>query len=121
MAAHREMMPAERRRLFGSMLRLPDGSPLTRLARTPEPPSQEKLDSLLVRNADESASRLETIFSGEDQGLDRETLVINAAVASWTHGTTASLEEGLEQSEEALDSGNALKVLQRWQEFSEKA
>jgi anthranilate phosphoribosyltransferase len=106
--------------LFGSTLRLPDGAPLTTLTRTPEPPIHEKLDSLLVRNADESASHLETIFSGEDQGLDRETLVINAAVASWTHGTASSLEDGMKQSEEALDSGKALEVLRRWQEFSDQ-
>jgi anthranilate phosphoribosyltransferase len=105
--------------LFGSTLRLPNDEPLSKLTRTPEPPIHEKLDSLLVRNPDESASRLETIFSGEEQGLDRETLLMNAAVASWTHGTAVSLEEGLEQGAEALDSGNALKVLQRWQKFSE--
>jgi len=104
--------------LFGGTLRLPDGSPLTRLTRIPHPPLLEKLDSLLVRNADESASRLATILSGEDQGLDRETLVLNAAVASWTHGTASSLEEGLAQSAEALDSGKALETLKAWQEFS---
>jgi anthranilate phosphoribosyltransferase len=107
--------------LFGGTLRLPDGAPLTRLTRTPEPPIHEKLDSLLVRTPDESASRLETIFSEEEQGLDRETLLMNAAVASWTHGTAASLEEGLGQGEEALDSGRALGVLKRWQKFSEQA
>ncbi len=64
------------------------------------------------------ASRLETILSGEEQGIDRETLVINAAMASWTHGTVPSLEEGIRQSEEALDSEKALEVLRRWQEFS---
>jgi len=106
--------------LLGSTLRRPDNAPLTTLTRAPEPPLNEKLDSLLVRNPDESASRLETIFSGEDQGLDRETLVINAAVASWTHGTVSSLEDGIKRSEEALDSGAALDVLQRWQKFSEK-
>lgn len=106
--------------LFGGTLRLPDGSPLTTLTHTPEPPIHEKLDSLLVRNADESASRLETIFSGEDQGLDRETLVINAAVASWTQGASSSLADGMKQSEEALDSGRALEVLRRWQKFSDE-
>lgn len=105
--------------LFGGTLRFPDCAPLTVLTRTPEPPIHEKLDSLMVRNADESASHLETIFSGEDQGLDRETLLVNAAIASWTHGTAASLEEGLEQGTEALDSGRALGVLKRWQKFSE--
>jgi anthranilate phosphoribosyltransferase len=105
--------------LFGSTLRQSDGAPLTVLTRIPEPPIHEKLDSLLVRNPDESASRLETIFSGEEQCLDRETLLMNAAVASWTHGTAASLEEGFEQGTEALDSGKALDCLRKWQEFSE--
>jgi len=106
--------------LFGSTLRLPGGVHLTSLTRTPRKREHEKLDSLLVRNPDESASRLETILSGEDQGLDRQTLLMNAAVASWTHGTASSLDEGLSQGAEALDSGRALGVLKRWQEFSEK-
>jgi anthranilate phosphoribosyltransferase len=104
--------------ILGGTLRLPGGVHLTSLTRTPDSAQHEKLDSLLVRNPDESASRLETILSGEDQGLDRDTLVINAAIASWMHGTAASLDEGVSQGEEALDSGKALQVLQRWQEFS---
>ena len=90
------------------------------MTRTPEPPIHEKLDSLLVRTPGESASRLETIFSCEEQLLDRETLLINAAVASWTHGTAKSLDEGIAQATAALDSGKALGVLKRWQAFSEK-
>ncbi len=105
---------------LGSTVRLDDGSPLTYLNQIPQPPISEKLDSLLVRNADESAARLETILSGEEQVLERETLLINAAVASWTHGTASSLEEGLAQGTEALDSGRALAVLKRWQKFSEQ-
>jgi anthranilate phosphoribosyltransferase len=105
---------------FGSTLRLPNGAPLTAFTRTPEPPILEKIDSLLVRTVGESASRLETIFSGEEQELERETLLINAAIASWTHGTATSLDEGLAQGAEALDSGKALDVLKRWQKFSEE-
>jgi anthranilate phosphoribosyltransferase len=103
--------------LFGSTVMLLDGKQLSELKLAS--PSNEKLDSLLVRTADESASRLETIFSGEEQELDRETLLINAAVASWTHGSAGSLEEGLEQGAEALDSGKALNQLRKWQKFSE--
>jgi anthranilate phosphoribosyltransferase len=106
--------------LFGTTLQLPGGIHLTHISRTPEPPLQEKLDSLMVRNADESASHLETILSGEDQGLDHETVLVNAAIASWTQGTSASLEEGAAQASEALDSGAALKVLLRWQKFSDE-
>jgi anthranilate phosphoribosyltransferase len=104
--------------LLGSTITLPDGKPLTKVTR--ESPSHEKLDSLLIRNPDESASRLETIFSGEEQELDRETLLINAAVASWTYGLAGSLEEGLDQGAEALDSGKTLDQLRKWQKFSEK-
>jgi anthranilate phosphoribosyltransferase len=99
--------------LFGSTLSLTD------LKRTPAESDHEHIDSLLVRNADESASRLETIFSGEDLGLGRETLLINAAVASWTHGTASSLEDGLARSAEAIDSGAVLEKLWAWQKFSE--
>jgi anthranilate phosphoribosyltransferase len=105
--------------LLGGTLRLPDGSPFTNLDQAPQPSITEKIDSLLVRNADESAARLETILSGEEQVLERATLLINAAVASWTQGAAGSLEEGLAQATEALDSGRALAVLKRWQELSE--
>jgi anthranilate phosphoribosyltransferase len=104
---------------FGSTVHLADGSPLTNLVRKLDPAIHDHLESLLVRTTGESASRLETVFSGEEQELERETLLINAAIASWTHGTAASLEEGLAQGAEALDSGKALEVLKRWQKFSE--
>jgi anthranilate phosphoribosyltransferase len=106
--------------LFGSTLRLPGGIHLSSINRIPDPPLKEDISSLMVRNADESASHLETILSGEDQGLDRETLLLNAAVASWTHGTSSSLEEGFAHAAEAVDSGKALGVLKRWQEFSDE-
>jgi anthranilate phosphoribosyltransferase len=111
---------AHGRTVIETTLRLPGGIHLTQISRIPKPPLLEKLDSLMVRNADESASHLETILSGEDQGLDRETVLVNAAIASWTHGTSSSLEEGIAQAAEALDSGAALKVLQRWQKFSDE-
>ncbi len=105
---------------IGSTLRLPGGVHLTSLARKPDPPLNEKIDSLMVRNPDESASHLETIFSGEDQGLDRDTLLVNAALAAWTHGTASSLGVGMAMSVEAVDSGRALAVLKRWQDFSDR-
>jgi anthranilate phosphoribosyltransferase len=99
---------------FGSTL------PLTELTRTPEYEPHEHIDSLLVRNADESASRIESVLSGEDQELARDTVLLNAALASWTQGSAASLEEGLAQAAEALDSGAALQKLRAWQRFSER-
>jgi anthranilate phosphoribosyltransferase len=106
---------ARGRNLFGGTL------PLTEMVASPPEEEREHLDSLLVRNVDESASRLERVFSGEDQGLARDTLLINAAVASWMHGTAGSLDEGRALAEEALDSGAVLAKLRAWQEFSEGA
>ncbi len=104
---------------FGSTARNANGSPLTNLSSTTSPHINEMLESLLIRTPDESASRIESIHSGEDQGLARETLLINAAIAGWTHGVAASLVEGLAQAGETLDSGRALAKLRKWQEFSD--
>jgi anthranilate phosphoribosyltransferase len=87
----------------------------------PSSPTTEPIESLLVSGAQESAARLHALLSrNEKTGLARETLLLNAAVAAWVHGTAASIEEGLAQSREALDSGRAAEVLQRWQAFSVK-
>ncbi len=105
--------------LFGSTARNASDSPLTNLSSVTSPHINETLGSLLVRTPDESASRIESILSGEDHGLARETLLINAAIAGWTHGVAASLVEGLAQAGETLDSGRALAKLRKWQEFSD--
>lgn len=84
---------------------------------SPGAPS-DQLGSLLVRNAGESAARLQALLTGNETGLARETLLINAAIAAWTHGTAASIEEGKAAAREALDSGHALAVLRKWQSFS---
>jgi len=78
----------------------------------------QNLESLLVQDAADSAKRLVAILSSEEHGLARETLLFNAAIAAWTHGTASSLEEGLAKSSEALDSGRALERLKLWQKFS---
>ena len=97
-----------------------DGAPLDRLEWTFSETPAPQLDSLLVSDANESARRLVALLRGEERGLARETLLLNAAIASWTQGTASSLEEGLAQGTEALDSGRAFERLQRWQKFSDK-
>lgn len=80
-------------------------------------PHTEQFENLLVTGAEESAQRLLRIFQGEDKGLGRQLLVVNAAVAARTHG---SVEDVLAttQAEEAIDSGRALECLKRYQVFS---
>lgn len=78
------------------------------------------LESLSVGDAAASARHLLAILSGEEKGLGRETILLNAAVAAWTVGNVGSLEEGLATGTEALDGGKALARLQAWQKFSHR-
>jgi len=84
-------------------------------------PQPQPLETLFVKNTEESAKRLTAILSGNETGLGREMLLINAAVAAQTHDPKISLEEGLARSKEALDSGRAHEVLKRWQKFSDRS
>jgi anthranilate phosphoribosyltransferase len=95
-----------------------NGAPLDRLERNF--PKTESLEKLFVRDAGESAGRLRDLFSNTEQGLARETLLVNAALAAWTQGAAGSFEEGYDHAREILDSERALGVLQKWQEFSAK-
>ncbi|HUB68495.1 MAG TPA: anthranilate phosphoribosyltransferase [Candidatus Methylacidiphilales bacterium] len=94
--------------------------PVTEIEFNPAPIKPRKLEELFVTDAAGSARRLLAILSGEEKGLGRETLLLNAAVAAWTHGTAASIEEGLALGGEALDSGRALERLKKWREFSRR-
>ncbi len=84
-------------------------------------PSRSKIEGgqLAVSGADESAARLTAILEGKEaQGLARETLLVNAAVAAWAHGTAPTIEDGRVLAEEALASGRALQVLRAWQHLA---
>jgi anthranilate phosphoribosyltransferase len=47
-------------------------------------------------------------------GARRDAAILNAAAALWVAGGAESLEEGAAQAREALDSGAALRVLERY-------
>jgi anthranilate phosphoribosyltransferase len=95
--------------------------PLTTLELNPASAKLGRLEDLFVADAGESARRLEAVLSGEERGLARDTLLLNAALAAWTHGAAASLEEGLAKSGDALESGRALERLKKWREYSRRA
>ncbi|MEJ0000459.1 MAG: hypothetical protein WDO13_15660 [Verrucomicrobiota bacterium] len=103
---------------LATSLRPADGADFSEFEHTPSLPLPGKLESLLVRDARESAARLEAILSGRERGLGRETLLVNAAFAAWTQGHCPSVEAALAAAAEALDSGAALKTLRAWQTFS---
>ena len=103
--------------VFGSSVQQGE-KPLTRLDAQLQ--VRERLDTMMVRDAKDSAQRLLALFSKPDLGLSCQTLALNAGVAAWTHGSVPTYAAGVKLAYEALDSGHALECLRAWQEFSAK-
>lgn len=70
------------------------------------------MDELRGGNADENAVIVRGILSG-DSGPRREIVLINSAFALVAAGKAATLEDGVRLAEEAIDSGRALKQLEK--------
>ena len=78
------------------------------------------VNSMLVSDSGESAHRIEALLRGEEQSFARSTLLYNASLAAWTADAGSSREEAGAKCDEALDSGAAFAVLEKWRRFSER-
>jgi anthranilate phosphoribosyltransferase len=78
------------------------------------------LGSVLVSDAAESAQRIEALLRNEEKGLARSMLLFNAVTAVTTQGMFEKWPEAFDQCTEALDSGAAFAVLEKWRRFSER-
>ena len=74
----------------------------------PEIDSQQ----MLVDGPEQSAERIREILRGQ-LGPSRDIVVANAAAGLWVCNKTHSLLDGARRAEHAIDSGEALKVLER--------
>jgi anthranilate phosphoribosyltransferase len=83
--------------------------------RIPAVPGE--LRELEVETAEESAARIVAILRGEEHGLGRLLLAVNAAVGLCVQGNTVSFAEALAAVNETIDSGRALRKLEQWQSF----
>jgi len=68
---------------------------------------------LRVADAAESARRIETILQGRSDAA-RPVLIANAAAALLVVGAVEELAQGVEQATNAVDSGQAWDLLNRW-------
>ena len=64
-----------------------------------------------------NAVLIEAILRGAEQGARREVVLLNAAAALVVSGLAATLKRGLERAGEAVDSGAAVRVLDRLRAF----
>lgn len=66
----------------------------------------------------ENASITRAILSGEERGAKRETVLMNAGAALYIAGKAETLADGIKLAGELIDSGKALKQLERFVEVS---
>lgn len=78
-----------------------------------------KLFDLQGGDPDDNAGIIKGILTG-DKGPRRDVVVLNAAAAIAAAGKAADIKDGIRLAEEAIDSGNAQKKLERLIEITNK-
>ena len=73
--------------------------------------------ALQVDTPQASQAMLMGVLEGQ-AGPARDVVLLNAGAALYAANVSASIAEGVALAAQALDSGAALQVLQRWREFS---
>ena len=74
--------------------------------------AQAWLQAVKVETPQESAHRVQSILQGQG-GLARQTAELNAAAALVIGGVAANMEEGRQQARDAVDRGEARRVLEQ--------
>ncbi len=67
----------------------------------------------------ENAQILRGVLNGE-RGTERALAVLNAGAAIHVAGRAESIAEGVRSAEQAIDSGAAAEVLERWVEATQR-
>jgi len=81
------------------------------------PQPAERLGELTVAGPDESAAAIRGVLAGE-AGPRRDVVVLNAAATLWATGHGADPAAAARRAEEAIDSGDAAAVLERFATLS---
>ncbi|MCS6831657.1 MAG: anthranilate phosphoribosyltransferase [Armatimonadota bacterium] len=71
-------------------------------------------------SAQDCAQMLYRLLAGE-KGAARDLLLLNAGAALVVGGKASNIAEGIQQAQEAIDSGRAQQVLQRYIQFTQEA
>ena len=70
-------------------------------------------NELVIRSPEDSAAKIRKVLAGRERGAARDVVLANAAAAIWVGGAVDSLQEGLQHAIKALDSGDALRTLEK--------
>jgi anthranilate phosphoribosyltransferase len=83
---------------------------------TPEEAGLERApsDSLTQGGPEENAELTRAVLTGKAGGVERSLVVLNAGAALYVGGTADSIATGVTQAGEAIDSGAAAELLDRY-------
>jgi anthranilate phosphoribosyltransferase len=96
------------------------GDEIEELEITPENAGIERAALKVVTGGDveENAARLKALLNGGASRPEQDIVVLNSAALLMTAGKAATLREGAEMARDALASGRAAKILNRFVEAS---
>jgi anthranilate phosphoribosyltransferase len=101
-----------------AVVELSDGRIDTYDVRPEEVGLESAADAAVGAGTPEENARVLRAVLGGAAGTERSLAVMNAAAAIYVGGQAGSLEEGARRAEEAIDSGAALDVMERYVEWS---
>jgi anthranilate phosphoribosyltransferase len=83
---------------------------------TPEEAGLERApaDSLAQGDPAENAELTRSVLGGKADGVERSLVVLNAGAALYVGGAAASIQAGAAQAADAIDSGAATELLERY-------
>jgi anthranilate phosphoribosyltransferase len=83
---------------------------------TPEEAGLERApsDSLAQGDPEQNAALARAVLSGKTQGVERALVLLNAGAALYVGGAADSIAAGVTQAGEAIDSGAAAELLERF-------
>ncbi|MFL5895835.1 MAG: anthranilate phosphoribosyltransferase [Thermoleophilaceae bacterium] len=83
---------------------------------TPEEAGLERAsaDSLAQGDPDQNAEVTRAVLSGRANGIERSLVLLNAGAALYVAGVAGSIQAGVRSAEDALDSGAATELLERY-------
>ncbi|MCG8600453.1 MAG: hypothetical protein MI807_09960, partial [Verrucomicrobiales bacterium] len=77
-----------------------------------------EISELQGGEATENGEIITAILEGNDKGPKRDIVMLNCAAGLVITGLEPDLQAGLARANEVIDSGAALEVLRKWQNFS---
>ena len=76
--------------------------------------SRRKKEDLVGGSAEENAKITRDILSGKERGGKRNAVLLNAGAAIYLAKEGISLEDGIREAKEAIDSGKAYEQIQKF-------